>query len=111
MVNKDIQDGVCVVRVIKVFTLDDVHEIINAVEESGKKAVILDMTHLEMLTSSAIGLLISVYNNLKEIHIKMGVSGLNSNNRQLFSLSKMDKLFSVFETVDQGIGVFKGTTV
>ena len=103
MISTDMQGTVCVVRFLNNFTLDDVHEVIEDVESSHAQGAILDMEQMDVLTSSAIGLLIALFNNLSEIKIKVGVSCLNENNRHLFALSKLDTLFSLFDTVEEGI--------
>ncbi|MGK5090968.1 STAS domain-containing protein [Deltaproteobacteria bacterium TL4] len=107
MIKIKIKNSLCIVQLLQNFTADDVHEVIEVIEGKQINRLLLDMGMLEMLTSSAIGLLIGLFNNLVEIKIKMGVTGLNDNNLHLFSLSKLDVLFSIYETVQHGIDDLK----
>ncbi|MBF0238758.1 MAG: STAS domain-containing protein [SAR324 cluster bacterium] len=103
MIEVEHEGIVCKIVVLDHFSLDDVHDVIEDVESAHARKVLIDLSQIEVMTSSNIGLLVAMYNNLKEINVGMSLCNLTAKNRHLVSIAKLDTLFSVFDTVDAGV--------
>jgi len=74
-----------------------------ALVEQGIRKIVVDLSGVEVMNSSGLGVLILVWDRLSKKKGKMAVSGLNPLLRELFVRMKLVDLFQVTETVDQAI--------
>ncbi len=108
MLEINVQQNALVAKIIPPFNMDDIHEVIEQVEEAEEqevKSVILDMESVGMMTSSMIGLLVALYKNLLEIQVNLGLSGLIEENATTLNMAGLGKILPHFSDVASGIAV------
>ena len=99
----EFKDGIVYAKVNHHFAQDDIHEIIDAVEENSAKATLLDFSQYDtILQSSAIGMLISLHRDLKEIDVPVGLCGMHKHNVAVFEMAGLDKIVKVYKTIKDG---------
>lgn len=98
-----IEQNVYVATIVEHFTLDDIYEIIEQVEDTDMKGILLDMEDVPAFTSIIIGLLVSLYKNLNEIHVKLGIIHLSSSNHKLLNIAGLDKILVSYKNSADGI--------
>jgi anti-anti-sigma factor len=69
-------------------------------EESEQLVMVLDMSKVEFMPSLSIGALISVMQNLKKKGQRFILAGLQSKVRETLTACRLDKLFEIFDSVD-----------
>jgi len=68
--------------------------------------LVLDLSKLSYINSSGLGILINL---LKTVQAKGGdikLAGLQGELRELFSITSLDQIFSVFSTPDEAVAAF-----
>ncbi len=103
MLESKIKKDIYIATIVSPFTLDDVHDIIEQVEQSKISAVLLDTDDLGLITSTTLSIIVSLCKNLDEIHIKLGLFNLSNNNYQLLKIAGIDHLLFVFRSCAEGI--------
>jgi anti-anti-sigma factor len=79
----------------------DMQEKLSAIsEESEQLVMVLDMSKVEFMPSLSIGALISVMQNLKKKGQRFILAGLQSKVRETLTACRLDKLFEIFDSVD-----------
>lgn len=58
---------------------------------------ILDFSRVEHLSSALLGKLITMQKKIKAVGKTIKIAGLNSQSKEIFSVTKLDKLFDVYE--------------
>lgn len=71
------------------------------VEESGKNNLIMDLTDVNFMDSSGIGLIIGRYKVLRPLGGGVAVCGANPGVRRVIELSGIEKLIPYFSTADE----------
>ncbi|MBF0288188.1 MAG: STAS domain-containing protein [SAR324 cluster bacterium] len=103
MLESKIKKNIYIGTIISPFTLDDVHEVIDQVEQSKMSVVLLDMHDLGLITSTTLSIIVSLCKNLEEIQIKLGLFNLSDNNSKLLKIAGIDHLLFVFKNCSEGI--------
>lgn len=75
-------------------------EEVNDYISAGKYKIIFDFLETKIINSPEIGLLISVYKTLKEKNGDFKIAGLCESISGLFRLTKLDKVFEIYESVE-----------
>jgi len=65
--------------------------------------LVVDLTHVEVLTSAGIGTLVRLHKHLGERGGNFAVCSLNEELRDLFRLTRMDRLFTMADDLDAAI--------
>lgn len=107
MIDIHFHSNICVIDVQPFLTADDIHEIIDTAEHSNVDGVLLILRRIKKFTSHHQGQLVDLYKNLNEIHIKFGLVGLNDTNLQFIKISRLDRVFPIFDTLEDGLGGFQ----
>jgi anti-sigma B factor antagonist len=69
------------------------HYMSNAAE----KTIILDLSRVRIMSSAMIGELVKFRKNCQQQNKKLKLCGLNGDVREVFRITKMDKLFKIYE--------------
>ena len=69
------------------------------VVEAGAGAVVVDLTQVGFVDSSGLGALVLAYKSLREREGWMGLAGVRQPVRKLFSITSVDRVIPLFETV------------
>lgn len=79
-------------------------ELMAAISEAtalGVRAIILNFTHLEYMTSSGIGLLVTLYVRANRGNIRLFAVGLNDHYQRIFELTRLNQSISVYATEEE----------
>jgi len=69
----------------------------------GARTIILAFGGLEYMNSSGIGLLVTLLVRAKRNHQRMLACGLSEHYRQIFELTRLDEVISIYDTEDAAI--------
>lgn len=83
--------------------LEKLNELIN----DNKNQFIFDLSELNHVNSSGIGFFIKTLTRSRIAGGELLITGLNGNVLKLFNISKIDRLFTIVPTVEEGINFFK----
>jgi anti-sigma B factor antagonist len=78
------------------------------IEENDPVKMVVDFSRVEYLSSSVLGLLIRLNNTIKERNGSMCLCNISSRIFGIFKITRLDKVFSVFETTEQAVLHLKG---
>ncbi len=79
----------------------------NFVQE-GKVNIILDLSQVNYMDSTALGVLISLQRSCRMNGGALVLCGLESNLRRIFKMTSLDSIFSIRENVQEALKVFLG---
>ncbi len=71
--------------------------------DSGISLVLLDLTRVMILPSLALGLLVQLSSGCKSRQQKLKLVGLQPQVRQVFAITRLDRVFQLANTVDAAI--------
>jgi anti-sigma B factor antagonist len=75
--------------------------------DAGKSQLVVDLTKVRFMDSTALSVLVSVNRGLEESS-RMAVVCTNGNVLKIFELSGMDGVFAVYPTLDEALGHVRG---
>ncbi|MDD2853687.1 MAG: STAS domain-containing protein [Desulfuromonadaceae bacterium] len=75
--------------------------------DSGKKNLIIDLAEIHFIDSSGLGALVSAYKNASLMHGTLKLSGLQSQVKSMFELTRLYRVFDIFSTVDDALLSYK----
>jgi anti-anti-sigma factor len=68
---------------------------------AAERQIVLDLSALEYISSAGIRAILLVAKELKEIHGGLAIAGLKGMVREVFTITNLDQVFPVFETVSE----------
>lgn len=101
--------GVVVVRVegqLIVGNRQDLKHLVQQHLDQGDRRFLLDFSRTSYIDSSGLGALVSLSRKAREHGGEIRLAGLNEDLRSLFELTKLDTLFTIADTPDQGLAGF-----
>lgn len=69
-------------------------DVLSLIDKSDEERVILDFARVEFMSSSALGKLVKINKKCKEYKAKLKISGMSKEIREVFKITRLDKLFS-----------------
>ncbi|WP_456443912.1 STAS domain-containing protein [Caldithrix abyssi] len=82
---------------------DRIHELI----EAGKTKLVIDMSALELMNSSGLGIFIGAVNTLKSNNGRLVMANVPERIQQLFKMTRLISIFIITESVEQAIDILK----
>jgi len=70
--------------------------------------VLLNFAHVEHLSSAALGMLITLEKLVKENEGQLKLSEINSQIYEVFKITRLNKLFDIYDTAEKALASFKG---
>lgn len=95
------KDGILTIRVRDPRMVDETlleeleKSILALIEKTTEEKVILDFDQVNFMSSSMLGKLVKVQKKCKEFKIKLKLSSISPDIRQVFKITKLDKLFDL----------------
>lgn len=87
-------------------------EVVQTIQETGNKAVVLDCTGTSYIDSSALGCLVMAHSRAIELGCKMPMYGLSRRGLELMILTKLTTVFEIYEQeIDAVNSCFAGRQV
>lgn len=71
--------------------------------DSGAKDLVIDLKEIHFIDSSGLGALVSGYKNASIIHGSLKLSGLQTQVKSMFELTRLHRVFDIFTTVDDAL--------
>ena len=76
------------------------------VDQRNQKKLVLDFSKVKFLSSSALGVLITLRSKSAAIKGKLAICGLRDELRKVFSISRLDKLFDFYDNEEKALAAF-----
>ena len=70
-----------------------------------KQHVLVDMVAVEYIDSSGIASLVEGFQDAKGRELYFGLVNISAATRQVLALARLDKVFPIFDTVDDGLAI------
>ncbi|MFM7056816.1 MAG: STAS domain-containing protein [Planctomycetota bacterium] len=110
----DIEDinGVTVARLLEKKILDEANiealgqELFALVDKDGRRKVILDFTHVEYLSSAALGKLITMHKKMMTAKGKLVLCSIRKEIHEVFKITQIDRILALCGTLDDALGKF-----
>jgi len=82
---------------------DKLHEII----EAGKKQVVIDLSQVDWMNSTGLGILISTLTTLRNNDGELKLANVTEKIQSLLVITKLAPVFDSFDTIDDAVKAFK----
>ena len=82
---------------------DKLHEII----EAGKKKVVIDLSKVDWMNSTGLGILISSYSTLRKSDGELKLANVTEKIQSLLTITKLVTVFDAHDSVEEAISSFK----
>jgi anti-sigma B factor antagonist len=80
------------------------HEVRQAIEAAGAEAsFVLDLSHVQFLTSAAVGLITNIHSHLKARNYPFALAGAQGEVAEVIETTRLGKVMPVFATVEQAL--------
>ena len=101
--------GVTIVRIDGQLIVGNRQELKTLIQEGldrGERKFLIDCSQTGYIDSSGLGALVSLAKKVRDLGGELRIAGLNEDLRSLFELTKLDTLFHISETADEGLAGF-----
>jgi anti-sigma B factor antagonist len=78
------------------------HELLGVVREQPAK-LIIDLAGVSYMDSSGVGMLVDVFRRVNNFNGFMALVGPNARVRNLFEITKLDRFFKIYPTLDEAL--------
>ena len=84
-------------------------DLFDALQNSGSTSVLLDLTSLQYMPSTTLGILVAVHNRLLARGGRFHMVSTCPLLADMLQVTKLDRLLFVFRTVEEAVAAFSGT--
>ncbi|MGD0585429.1 MAG: STAS domain-containing protein [Oryzomonas sp.] len=82
---------------------DELKAELNRLFDSGMKDLLIDLKEVRFIDSSGLGVLVSGFKNASARQGSLKLSGLQSQVKSMFELTRLHRVFDIFPTVDDAL--------
>ena len=82
---------------------DELKAELNRLFDSGIKDLLIDLKEVRFIDSSGLGVLVSGFKNASARQGSLKLSGLQSQVKSMFELTRLHRVFDIFQTVDDAL--------
>ncbi len=82
------------------------NQLFAVVDEAGRKKIILDFTHVEYLSSAALGKLITMDKKVKNASGQLRLCSIRPDILEVFTITRLNKLFQIFDDQEKALEGF-----
>lgn len=75
----------------------------NRLFEAGSRELIVDLKEVRFIDSSGLGVLVSGFKNASTRQGSLKLSGLQTQVRSMFELTRLHRVFDIFQTIDEAL--------
>ena len=107
------QDGVSIVRFTSPTLLDAYHvgvvgkELMSLIENDGLRRIALDLASIKMISSQALGVMLSARHRLTELGGKIAICGVDPKLCRVFKVTNLQDMFEFFDSTDDATANWK----
>jgi len=87
---------------------EKVKEAVRAIESKGPKAVVINFSLVEYMSSVFLSALMELYKELENKHIGFGLAELNRKNLEIIKATRLDSVFSLYASVHDACLALQG---
>ena len=104
--------GVAVVSFLDFSVLDRAQidkigdELVGLVEDQGRKKILINFESVDYLSSTVLGKLIALHKRVAANKGKLKLCGIKASIREVFEITKLDKVFDIYEDEDAAMADF-----
>jgi anti-sigma B factor antagonist len=80
---------------------------LNILLEQGKNHIVIDMSNVNVINSSGMGILISGYTKVKDKGGSLKLANITGKIESLMSITKLNGIFEIYSTVDEAVRSFE----
>lgn len=107
---KEVSQGITVIFVkeerLDAHNSDELKTELNSIFESGQSNLCVDLKEVRFIDSSGLGVFVSAFKNASTRQGSVKLSGLQSQVKSMFELTRLHRVFDIFATVDEAIDSF-----
>lgn len=70
-------------------------EVLSEIDKSTEEKVVLDFQPVQFMSSSMLGKLVMIHKKCKEFKVKLKLCSISPDIREVFKISRLDKLFDI----------------
>ncbi|MCA9065289.1 MAG: STAS domain-containing protein, partial [Planctomycetaceae bacterium] len=78
-------------------------ELFALVETDGRRSIVLDFTHVEYLSSAALGKLITMHKKVATVNGRLTLCNIQSEILEVFKITKLDKVLTLCTDLDDAL--------
>ena len=101
------QDGVAIFQVAGEINISTSPELRKMFEKDPKKKIVIDFEKVTYIDSSGLATLVEVLKKTKTQGGSLGLSSMSDKVKSLFEITKLDKLFSIFQNQADAVNKVK----
>ena len=104
------RDGVIILSVkgrLDAVAAPELRPTIEKLVANKQKRVVFDLYDLEMIDSSGVGAIVSLFKRLRTIGGDVKIARLTKQPKEIFRLLRLDRAFDIYESLDTAIKKFK----
>ena len=111
-VSTEVREGVLIILFTDARILDEARirglgkELLEILGKSEEEQVVLDFSNVEFMSSAMLGTLVSFNKKCKEYKAKLKLCSIAPEIREVFKITRLDKLFDIQSDVDAAISAF-----
>ena len=99
-----------VVQLVDAAAIDSCYrEIVELLEKTEEKHVLLHFGRLTFMSSAALGMLVRLHKKCKEYKIALKLCNINPDIREVFKITALDKVFSIHADASDAFEAFKAS--
>jgi len=81
--------------------LEDVRKFVKeCIDNENATEIIFDLEKVDFIDSAGIGFIVSIFKTVKSRNGKFGLGGLKSKPREVFKLTRLDKIIPIYDNVE-----------
>lgn len=97
------QDGVVIFQVTGEINISTSPDLKKVFEKQAVKKVVVDLEKVTYIDSSGLATLVEILKRTKSQGGALGLSGMSAKVRSLFEITKLDKLFFIFQNQQEAL--------
>lgn len=78
-------------------------EHVEALLARGHRSFVLDLSGARWINSTGLGILVTVFRRVQDVHGALAVCGANKRIRGIYYVAQLEKVFRAYDTVDEGV--------
>ncbi len=88
---------------IEVYNISEIKEVLFDIIDKGNRRLVMDMSRVEYIDSSGLGVMVSVLKKVKHAEGKLVLISPKSSVKQILSLTNLDKVFNIQDNLENAV--------
>ncbi len=109
-IKREEQDNVVLMQIkeerLDAHNADELKQELGRLFEAGRTNVVVDLKEVRFIDSSGLGALVSGFKNASARQADLKLSGMQSQVRSMFELTRLHRVFDIYTTMDEALASF-----